>query len=184
MRTSAQLCLLVLGAFASSAVAESRTAAPPPELARPRVAVAAAPAEVSLTTGQLGLTAPERERERKEAYLTPRDITAEVSAYRPAIERCYLAGVRPSGHAGRLELMLIIGREGGVVSLDTAAPDLDPRAMIAVRGCILDAIGGLRFPERRNDTTAIVPYYFQRTAAPDAGPQPSCWNPRGCYTSG
>jgi hypothetical protein len=39
-----------------------------------------------------------------------------------------------------------------VVSLDTAAPDRGPREMTAVRGCILDAIGGLRFPERRSDT--------------------------------
>lgn len=134
--------------------------------------------EAMLSTGRLGLSTPARER--KEAFLTTRDIASEVDRYEPAVQRCYLSGVGPSGRAGRLELMLIIGHEGGVVSLDAAAPDLGARATLAVRGCILDAIGGLRFPERRNDTTAILPYYFQRTVAPGAGPALSCWNPRGC----
>jgi hypothetical protein len=42
------------------------------------------------------------------------------------------------------------------------------------------AVEAVTFPARRTYTTATVPYFFQRTAAPNAGPQESCWNERGC----
>ena len=35
---------------------------------------------------------------------------------------------------------------------------------------------------RKTFTTATIPYFFQRTAAPNAGPQLSCWDPKGCRT--
>jgi hypothetical protein len=28
-----------------------------------------------------------------------------------------------------------------------------------------------------------VPFFYQHTAAPNAGPQLSCWDPKGCKTS-
>jgi hypothetical protein len=39
----------------------------------------------------------------------------------------------------------------------------------------------LRFPQRRAETTAVIPYFFQHTWAPNSGPQESCWSPKGCW---
>jgi len=33
---------------------------------------------------------------------------------------------------------------------------------------------------RKAQTIAVVPYFYQRTAAPNSGPQYSCWDPKGC----
>ena len=55
-----------------------------------------------------------------------------------------------------------------------ATPRGEPFASLAL-ACPV----ALRFPERRNDTTATVPYYFQHTNTPGGGPQESCWNPKG-----
>ena len=48
--------------------------------------------------------------------------------------------------------------------------------------CIREAVEVVHFPARRNDTTAIVPYFFQHTNTLGGGPQPSCWDPKGCHT--
>ena len=48
--------------------------------------------------------------------------------------------------------------------------------------CIREAVEVVKFPARRNDTTAIVPYFFQHTNTPGGGPQLSCWDPKGCHT--
>lgn len=119
-------------------------------------------------------------RGRLEAYLEPGEITAEVRPYGPAIERCYLARLGETRRAGKLDLKLLIGRDGSVVSVTVSAEGLSARAARKASACIREATAGLHFPARRNDTTAVVPYYFQRTEAPGAGPQLSCWNPRGC----
>ena len=42
-------------------------------------------------------------------------------------------------------------------------------------------VSELTFPARRSPTTAVIPYFYQHTAAPNAGPQLSCWDPKGCH---
>jgi len=141
--------------------------------------VAAANPGAALTTGELRITSAPR-APRTPAFLDARQVAAEVRPYAPEIERCYLDHLGDVRRAGRLDLTFVIGRDGHVVSLAAAAADLPSRTAHRVESCIRDAIDALHFPARRNDTTAVVPYYFQHTDAPGGGPQLSCWNPNGC----
>jgi hypothetical protein len=119
-------------------------------------------------------------RARTARDLTTGDVTEAVAPHAADIERCYVEALGAARRGGRLDVMLTIARNGSVLSVDTAAPGLSAVAAHQMHSCIRGAVESLQFPVRRNDTTAIVPYYFQRTDAPDAGPQLSCWNPRGC----
>jgi len=174
--------LLVLGALAAPAWAEHQDAARP----RDRVAAAAAATAAvrtergaSLTTGALGLTGVRGARNA--AFLEPTEVAAEVRPYAPDIERCYLDRLDDIHHAGKLDVMFVIGRDGHVVSLDIAAPSLPARNVVQMAACIREVVDPIHFPARRGDTTAIVPYFFQHTNAPGGGPQLSCWNSKGCH---
>jgi hypothetical protein len=152
----------------------------------------------TFTTGDLGITARARAhtastpaegtvaavepalRPRTARDLTTGDVTDIVAPRAADIERCYVDALGASRRGGHLDVMLTIARNGSVLSVDSAAPGMPVVSAHQMHTCIRTAVEGLQFPVRRNDTTAIVPYYFQRTDAPDAGPQLSCWNPRGC----
>ena len=196
---SSVLAIGVVGALTHLAHADRRKplAAFSERAAHPELAALVDPARTprtgaGLSTGELGITAraPAHAdgtvaaigpalRERPERYLTTSDVASVVGDRAADIERCYLdaTGAR---RGGKLDVMFTIARNGSVLSVDTAAPGLPVVAAHRMHTCIRTAIEGLAFPARRNDTTAIVPYYFQRTDAPNAGPQLSCWNPRGC----
>jgi hypothetical protein len=183
LASSASLAsLLVLGALAAPARAEHKDAARP----RERVAATAAVRTergASLATGELGLTGGRGARNGagKGAFLEPTEVAAEVRPYALDIERCYLDRLDDIHHAGKLDVMFVIGRDGHVVSLDIAAPSLPARNVVQMAACIREAVDPIHFPARRGDTTAIVPYFFQYTSAPGGGPQLSCWNPKGCH---
>lgn len=117
---------------------------------------------------------------RKQAHLSASEVAALVAPHGPAIERCYLDAVGGVRRTSQLDLMFVIARQGHVLSVDIGAPSASPYAVDAMVRCIRSSVDSLHFPERRNDTTAIVPYVFQRTEAPSAGPQLSCWNAKGC----
>jgi hypothetical protein len=117
----------------------------------------------------------------KEKFLSAGDVSALVAPHEPAIERCYLDAVGESRRGARVDLRFVIARAGDVLSLSAAAPALPARTLRKLESCIRGEVASARFPERRNDTTAVVPYIFQRTEAPNAGPQLSCWNPKGCH---
>jgi len=144
-----------------------------------RVAVAAAArSNRAQLTGEVGITgrAPRTDR-----FLEAREVAAEVRPYAAEIERCYLDRLDDVHRAGRLDLTFVIGRDGHIVSLHTAAPGLPSRTVERMAACIREALEVVHFPERRNDTTAIVPYLFQHTNAPGGGPQLNCWDPKGCH---
>jgi hypothetical protein len=145
-----------------------------------RVAAVSAPArgDRAQLTGELGITgrAP-----RAAAFLEAREVAAEVRPYAPEIERCYLDRLDDVRLAGRLDLTFVIGRDGHIVSLHTTAPGLPSRTVERMASCIREAVDAVHFPARRNDTTAVVPYFFQHTNAPGGGPQLSCWDPKGCH---
>jgi len=117
---------------------------------------------------------------RLERYLTTGDVSEIIAQRGAEIEHCYIDALGAARRGGRLDLMFVIARDGHVVSLDSAAPGVPVVAAHHLHKCLRTAVEALQFPARRNDTTAVVPYYFQRTDAPNAGPQLSCWNPRGC----
>jgi hypothetical protein len=190
--------LLVIGVLVAPARADHKYAAHPAG----RVAeLAAGPSATgsSLSTGALGAlgalsTAASRmtgaagpaaettvPTAQLEAFLEPGEVTTDVAPYAPAIERCYLGHLVDVRRAGKLDLTLVIGRDGYVVSLTAAAPSLPARSAREVQSCIREAVDAVHFPVRRHDTTAIVPYFFQHTNTPGGGPQLSCWDPKGCH---
>jgi hypothetical protein len=178
MRTSVFSGLLLLGVLVGSAHADRK--APPASV--PTVATLGPTHHAALTTGDRALTGPVRSTPtaEREAYLTAREISAQVSPYMSEIERCYLERAGDVKRTGRLGLTVNIARDGAVRSVRAAAPGLPTRTARRVESCIRDIVEPVRFPARRSDTTAIVPYAFQKTHAPEAGPLMSCWNPRGC----
>src|SRR5207248_2075962 len=96
---------------------------------------------------------------RDAVFLEASEVAADVRAYSPAIERCYLDRLGDVRRAGRLDLRFVIGRDGHVVSLGATAPGLPSRTVQRVSSCIRDAIDGLQFPARRSSPTASVPCY-------------------------
>lgn len=114
------------------------------------------------------------------ANLAPSEVEASVKPLVADIERCYLDSAGDTRGAGHLQIALAIHRTGLLDSIDVATPGLPAKLARKVDSCVRPLVEKLRFPARRNSTTAIVPYFFQRTDAPNAGPQLSCWNPKGC----
>jgi len=176
MRNLALITVLACAALAAPARADRKDIIASTD----RVAAVRAPArgDRAQLTGELGITgaAP-----RSEAFLEAREVAAEVRPYAAEIERCYLDRLDDVRRAGRLDLTFVIGRDGRIVSLHTAAPGLPSRTVERMAACIREAVEVVHFPARRNDTTAIVPYLFQHTNTPGGGPQLSCWDPKGCH---
>jgi hypothetical protein len=170
---SSTVVLGTLGTFAVSAHADHK---------EPRVAAASGQAREERSapiTGDLAFTGPAR-GSHQEPFLAVGDITALVTPHAPEIQRCYLRGIGASRRPGHLDLTFVIARDGNVLSVKAAAPGVPAKAVRRIGTCIRKAVDGLQFPARPNDTTAVVPYLFQRTVAPNAGPQLSCWNRKGC----
>jgi hypothetical protein len=163
---SSTLALATLVTFAGPAHADRKA---------PRVATASGPARdelrvPTLTTGDLSLTGPARTAQ-KEPFLAAADITAQVAPHASEIGRCYLDGIGAARRPGHLDLTFVITRGGNVLSLAAAAPGVPAKVVQQIARCIHKTVEGLQFPARRNDTTAVVPYFFQRTVAPSADTQ-------------
>lgn len=112
--------------------------------------------------------------------LDPADVRDRMKVVDGDIAQCYLDTVGAQRGAGRLEIKLSIHRTGLIDSIDVTTPSISLAKSQKVANCVKAAVKGLAFPVRRAETVAIVPYFYQRTAAPASGPQYSCWNPKGC----
>jgi hypothetical protein len=110
------------------------------------------------------------------------EVNAGVKSVSPSIERCYLDNAADVAGAGHLDVTLVIHRNGRVQAIDVVAPGLAKTRAQKIEGCVRALVSPLQFPERKAFTTAVVPFFFQHTAAPNSGPQYSCWNPNGCKT--
>ena len=120
------------------------------------------------------------------AAADPRDldaseIHAQLRPFAGAIEHCYIDRTANIYGAGHLELVLDVSRYGIVEHVAVKTPGLSAKLAKDVDGCVHTALAALTFPAKRTSTAITVPYFFERTAAPNAGPQLSCWNPRGCH---
>jgi hypothetical protein len=195
MRNISTLALsgLVVGALGGLAHAEHKA---DPTDARSRVAAIEAPRMTrAQLTGELRISAPVAvpvtapvalavpapvATPRLAAFLEASDVTSRVAPRAAELERCYLTHISDAHDAGHLDVLFEIGRDGHVRSIATAAGTLSPTATRQVTSCIQAIARTVEFPVRRNDTTVVLPYYFQKTAAPNAGPQLSCWSPKGC----
>jgi hypothetical protein len=114
------------------------------------------------------------------ADLGPGEVRAHLKRVDAAIGACYLGAIGDRVGAGKLEVVLSIHRKGLVDHVDVNAPGLPAKLVSKIDGCVRAALAGITFPARRIGTTAVVPYFWQKTAAVDAGPQQSCWDPNGC----
>jgi hypothetical protein len=113
-------------------------------------------------------------------HLEATEVAAQVKPVVSDIERCYLDAVGDLRGAGHLQLAFAIHRTGLLDSVDVTAPGVPARTAHKIDACVRPLVEKLRFPARRSSTTALVPYFFQHTDAPNSGPQLSCWNPKGC----
>jgi hypothetical protein len=110
------------------------------------------------------------------------EVADQMRFYTTDINKCYLDAAGQVRGAGKLEIKLAIHRTGKLDGIDVATPGLPARAAKKISECVKAIVTDTAFPERRAPTTAIVPFFYQHTKAPNSGPQLSCWNPRGCKT--
>jgi hypothetical protein len=90
------------------------------------------------------------------------------------------AEVRGAGH---LDLVLEVSRHGLLEKVEVKTPGLATKLNKGISDCVHSALYDVTFPTAKTWTTATVPYFFQHTAAPNSGPQLSCWDPNGCHGS-
>jgi hypothetical protein len=116
-----------------------------------------------------------------EPALTSTEVQAELRPAGDEIEHCYTDRTPGMRGAGHLDLVMTVSRIGIVERLEIKTPGLSARVAKDIASCVRSAVATISFPMRKAWTTATVPYFFQRTYAPNAGPQLSCWNPNGCH---
>jgi hypothetical protein len=114
------------------------------------------------------------------ATLTAAEVQRYFAPYLPEIRDCYLANARGKDVTGALRLELIIHPNGSMYRFGFAAPGVRPPWSGKLDSCLRALAASWHLPERKGFTTAVVPFYFQRTSAPGAGPIESCWDARGC----
>ena len=117
----------------------------------------------------------------KARTLEASEVKDHVRPLDEQIGRCYLDAAGETRGAGHLEIKLSIHRTGTVEAVEVSTPKLPTRTAKQIDGCVKALVSELTFPARRSPTTAVIPYFYQRTAAPNAGPQLSCWDPKGCH---
>jgi len=118
---------------------------------------------------------------KQERTLTKPEVEAQVLKYYEQVEKCYVDAAGDVRGAGHLDIAIAIRWDGTVDHLSTDTPGLPARTWKKVDTCVHAALDGIRFSQRRADTTAVVPYFFQHTASPNSGPQESCWSAKGCW---
>jgi hypothetical protein len=114
--------------------------------------------------------------------LAPGEVRTHLAAADAAIGQCFVQTVG-EGVGGRLEVTLTIHRKGIIDHVDVRAPGVGAKLVAKIDACVRGALEGVTFPTRKVGTTAVIPYVWQKTAAVGAGPQESCWNPKGCKTT-
>jgi hypothetical protein len=117
-----------------------------------------------------------------DSALSPQDVQAKLKPMSNDIERCYMDHTADLRGAGHLALVLTVSKHGILEQVSVQTPGVAPKVAKQIDGCIRETIATVAFPAKRTSTTATVPYFFQRTAAPNAGPQLSCWDPAGCHS--
>lgn len=114
----------------------------------------------------------------KPVSLSAQDVKDTLKPYADEIEHCYLDHTTDVYGAGKLSVELTVTRQGELGTIAIKTPGLLTKTGIAVSSCIVDVLDRVSFPARRAQTTATLPYYFQRTVS--AGPFESCWKAEGC----
>lgn len=134
-------------------------------------------ASAGVAQAEFRSSGPERARAPEQA-LSQADIDAQVKPVSAEISKCYLDAAAQGG--GQLKVQLAIHRRGTLDAVTVTAPGVPAKIARKIEACVRGVVEPLEFPARRTSTTAVLPFFFQRTAAPNAGPQQSCWSSRGC----
>jgi len=111
--------------------------------------------------------------------LSQAEIDARLKPVSAEISRCYHEATG-GAHGGKLVVELGIHRRGSLDTVAVQTPGLPAKLARKVEACVRDIVEPLEFPARRTSTSAVIPFLFHRAEAPGAGPQLSCWSPRGC----
>src|SRR5262249_8731041 len=106
------------------------------------------------------------------------EVAAQMKPFGEAINKCYLDAAADVKGAGKLEITLSIHRTGKLDAIDVSTPGLPKPRATKIATCVKTLVEGTSFPARRASTTAVVPFFYLHTAAPNSGPQLSCWNPK------
>jgi hypothetical protein len=152
-----------------------------------RISIIATAALLSVTSlahadGKRPLATMVKLEPAKQKTLDATEIQGHMKPANDQIGRCYLDAVGDVRGAGHMEIKLSIHRTGSIESIDVATPKLSAKQTKQIDGCVRAIVKDMSFPARRATTVAIIPYFYQRTSAPGAGPQYSCWDPKGCPT--
>lgn len=116
----------------------------------------------------------------KPISLSASDVSSQLAPFAETIEHCYTDRASEIRGAGQLQLVVTVTRKGAVESLEVKTPGVPAKLAKQIDGCIRPLVTPVAFPARRTYTTATVPFFFQHTAAANAGPQESCWDAKGC----
>lgn len=114
-----------------------------------------------------------------ERTLSLSEIDARVQPVSADIGKCYLEATG-GARGGQLLVQLAIHRRGSLDTVTVQTPGLSAKLARRVASCVRSLVEPLSFPMRRAGTTAVLPFHFQRTEAPNAGPQLSCFSAKGC----
>jgi hypothetical protein len=104
--------------------------------------------------------------------ISAKDLHKYFEPYVPAVRDCYAANASGPQATGNLRLELVIHRDGSVFKFGFAAPGVTGAWLRKLDGCLRALSETWHFPVRRGFTTAVLPFVFQRTTAPGAGPFP------------
>jgi hypothetical protein len=115
-------------------------------------------------------------------HLSKAEIDARVNPLSGDLKRCYMAAASHVKGAGHLDVKLTVKRDGSLLAVDVATPGLPAQLARTIDGCVRSTVAHVTFPAKKATNTIVVPFFFQHTAAPNSGPQYSCWDPRGCRT--
>lgn len=114
------------------------------------------------------------------ATLSAQEVAHNFEPYVPGVRDCYLTHARGKDVDGTLRLELIIHPSGTIFRFGFTAPGVTGPRLGKLDACLRTLVPSWHLPARKGFTSAVLPFLFQRTSAPGAGPIESCWDPRGC----
>ena len=139
---------------------------------------------VLATTGaalaQPGGASREQPAELDHKLLTAAEVQKYFAPYAPAVRSCYLTHAKNREATGTLRLELIIHRDGSVFRFGFAAPGVRKPWLPRLERCLRELANTWHFPERYGFTSAMLPFIYVKSNAPNTGPFESCWSPSGC----
>jgi hypothetical protein len=105
--------------------------------------------------------------------LNAKDLKKYFAPYIAGVKDCYAANSRDRTATGVLRLELVIRPDGTVNRFSFKAPGIigAPHRLLDI--CLRSQSETWHFPVRRGFTTAVLPFQFQITYAPGAGPKAS-----------